>query len=195
MGYNIFRDDMLELTRRMTPERSSIFRIAGAYVDETGYITGTFNTSMLKLPADERNKNLKLAKTVPFSKTNEELIMHEIPGKGLWDADMYKLLMGLRECELKNDALLDVFYEIMAEHIGFDGPYALFVYFGSYDIPLKASDKEYMRESESVYNYIICTLSPMAGEYEPAAPVKGFLFPGYYGRAADLSSIYVYNKR
>ena len=35
---NIDREDMLELTRRMTPARSSVARIAGAYMDEEGYV-------------------------------------------------------------------------------------------------------------------------------------------------------------
>ncbi|MFR5732867.1 MAG: adenosine deaminase [Clostridium sp.] len=41
----INREDMLELTRRMTPARSSVGRIAGAYFDEEGYVDGTFNTN------------------------------------------------------------------------------------------------------------------------------------------------------
>ena len=64
---------MLELTRRMTPARASIDRIAGAYFDEEGYVDGTFNTHFLKLSASERAKNLELAKTVLISKTNEQL--------------------------------------------------------------------------------------------------------------------------
>ena len=47
----INREDMLELTRRMTPARSHIDRIAGAYYDAEGYIDGTFNTHFLKLSA------------------------------------------------------------------------------------------------------------------------------------------------
>lgn len=50
------RDDMLELTRRMTPARASIDRIAGAYFDEEGYVDGTFNTHFLKLSASDREK-------------------------------------------------------------------------------------------------------------------------------------------
>ena len=34
----INREDMLELTRRMTPARASVGRIAGAYFDEEGYV-------------------------------------------------------------------------------------------------------------------------------------------------------------
>ena len=62
----IHREDMLELTRRMTPARSSISRIAGAYYDEEGYIDGTFNTHFLKLSEAERKRNLELAKHLRF---------------------------------------------------------------------------------------------------------------------------------
>ena len=60
----INREDMLELTRRMTPARSHIDRIAGAYYDAEGYIDGTFNTHFLKLSTAEKTKNLELAKAV-----------------------------------------------------------------------------------------------------------------------------------
>ena len=74
----INRDDMLELTRRMTPARASVGRIAGAYFDEEGYVDGTFNTNFLKLSASERTRNLNMAKTVLISKTNEQLKEYRI---------------------------------------------------------------------------------------------------------------------
>ena len=37
----INRDDMLELTRRMTPSRNCFARIVGAYMDEEGFEDGT----------------------------------------------------------------------------------------------------------------------------------------------------------
>ena len=45
----IEREDMLELTRRMTTKRTSMTRIAGAYMDQDGFVDGTFNTNFLKL--------------------------------------------------------------------------------------------------------------------------------------------------
>ena len=55
---HIDREDMLELTRRMTVKRSSMTRIAGAYMDREGYVDGTFNTNFLKLsPADKEEKS------------------------------------------------------------------------------------------------------------------------------------------
>ena len=73
----ISREDMLELTRRMTPARTSITRIAGCYVDRDGEFDGSFNTNFLKLSGSDKARNLKLAKAVPFSDTNQNLIKYE----------------------------------------------------------------------------------------------------------------------
>ena len=59
---HIDREDMLELTRRMTVSRNCFSRIAGAYMDEEGFIDGTFNTHFLKLSGSEKEKNLNIAK-------------------------------------------------------------------------------------------------------------------------------------
>ena len=46
----IDRNDMLELTRRLTPERSSVGRIAGAYFDAEGYVDVISATLILLFP-------------------------------------------------------------------------------------------------------------------------------------------------
>ena len=53
----IDREDMLALTRRMNVKRTSITRIAGAYIDREGFVDGTFNTRFLKLSAPERARS------------------------------------------------------------------------------------------------------------------------------------------
>ena len=62
----IDRDDMLELTRRMTVARNCFDRIAGAYVDEMGEVEDTFNIHFGKLSASEKTRNLAIAKAIPF---------------------------------------------------------------------------------------------------------------------------------
>ena len=74
----INREDMLELTRRMTPARTSFTRIAGCYVDADGDFDGSFNINFLKLSASEKTKNLAIAKTIPFAETNTKLKKYEI---------------------------------------------------------------------------------------------------------------------
>lgn len=47
----INRNDMLELTRRMTLSRNCFVRAAGAYIDDEGYIDNTFNVSFKNMSA------------------------------------------------------------------------------------------------------------------------------------------------
>ena len=47
----------------------------------------------------------------------------------------------MNECGLKNDALMDTFYDIVMESYRSDSEYAILVFHGRYDIPLKAADK------------------------------------------------------
>lgn len=188
----INREDMLELTRRMTLSRTSFTRIAGCYVDSTGDFDGSFNTNFLKLSPPEREKKLKLAKAIPFSETNVNLKKYEFDQGAQDPGSVWQLLMAMRECGLKNDALLDTFYDLVMEHYCADAEYAILVFHDSYDIPAKASDKERLWESEELFTYMICAICPLEGEYEPGNPECGFLFPAFTDRSGDLNHIAVF---
>ena len=188
----INREDMLELTRRMTPARSSVARIAGAYLDEEGYVDGTFNTNFLKLSAGERSKNLNLAKQVLLSKTNEQLQEHKVSPAMRKPGSIWQLLDGMLESELKNDAFSDLLYELIGEVFRPGYPYACFLYFGQYDVPVKGTDRAWLEGSEEVYKYILCSVSPLAGKYEPGAPLFGFLYPAFRGRSTDRAYVNIF---
>ena len=143
---NINREEILALTRRMTVKRTSMTRIAGCYADAEGFIDGTFNVNFLKLSPAEREKNLELAKTVPFAQTNQNLKRYVFPESE--QGGMRQLLMGIWDCGLKNDALLDVFYEKVTEVYQTEQEYAVYLFHDRYDIPAKAKDKERLGESE-----------------------------------------------
>ena len=93
---------------------------------------------------------------------------------------------------LKNDALLEIFYELIGEKYHAQKPYAVRILHGSYDIPIKAKDKESLWESEEVYKFIICTFCPLHGDYEAGPPECGFLFPAFTDRSADVHGVMVY---
>ena len=188
----INREDMLELTRRMTPARSSVARIAGAYYDEEGYVDGTFNTHFLNLSAAERTKNLNMAKTVLISKTNEQLKEYKIPADERKKGSIWQLLDGIKESELKNDAFMDILYELIAEKFHPGYPFSCFLLFGQYDVPVKGSDKEWMEGSEEVYTYLLCCISPLVGEYEPGKPKCGFLYPAFRSRTTNDEYINIF---
>lgn len=188
----IEREDMMELTRRMTLKRTSITRIAGSYMDADGEIDGTFNTNFLKLSNGDKEKNLTVAKAIPFSATNKNLKRYTFSGQAMGPGSVWQLLQGMRSCGLKNDALMDTFYELAAERYRSDHDYAILVFHDRYDVPVKAADHERLWESEEVFEYIICAFCPLAGDYEPGKPECGFLFPAYSGRSADLKRIDIF---
>lgn len=188
----INREDMLELTRRMTLARTSFTRIAGCYVDKDGELDGSFNINFLKLSTAERTAKLKIAKEIPFSETNVQLKRYEYPDSMRKPGSMWQLLMAMKECGLKNDDLMEMFYDIVMEHYHSFSPYAILVFHDRYDIPAKASDKERLWESEEMFEYIICAVCPLTGEYEPGSPEWGFLFPAFTDRGGDLNHIHVF---
>lgn len=188
----INREDMLELTRRMTPSRTSFTRIAGCYVDSDGDFDGSFNTNFLKLSGAEKTRNLEIAKAIPFSETNKNLTQYEFNEQEQTAGSMWQLLMAMRECGLKNDALMDIFYDVVMEHFHMDEGYAVMMFHDRYDVPRKAADKERLWESEEVFEYLICAICPLSGEYEPAMPVCGFLFPAFTDRCGDLNHVNVF---
>lgn len=84
-------------------------------MDEEGFIDGTFNTHFLKLSGSEKEKNLNIAKTVPYSNTNVNLKNYRLDQGARKPGSIMQLLEALRQCELKNDALLYSLYEYIGE--------------------------------------------------------------------------------
>ena len=190
----INREDMLELTRRMTPARTCFDRIAGAYINDMGEVEDSFNVHFGKLSGSEKSRNLALAKAIPFAKTNEQLKEYTFSEKAKGKDSIYTLLRAIQQCGLKNDALMEILYEQIADGFPVDYEFATFVFHGTYDVPIKAKDKESLWDSEEVYDFIICTVSPMAGEYEPAEPVFGFLYPAFSDRSGDEEKIDIFHE-
>ena len=189
----INREDMLELTRRMTPARTCFDRIAGAYINDLGEVEESFNIHFGKLSGSEKKRNLELAKTIPFSETNVQIKEYEFPKKARSKDSMWQLLQGMKQCGLKNDALMEIFYEQIADGYPVDYETAVFVFHGVYDIPIKGKDKESQWESEEVYEFMVCTISPLKGEYEPDTPVWGFLYPAFSDRSAEPDKIDIFH--
>ncbi len=88
----INREDMLELTRRMTPDRTCFDRMAGAYMTADGEMDDTFNIHFLKLSGSEMRRNLELAMAVPFGRTNDQLKEYVIPENLKGKESIYQLL-------------------------------------------------------------------------------------------------------
>lgn len=190
----INREDMLALTRRMTVKRTSVTRVAGAYMDSDGYMDGTFNTAFLSLSPGEKENMLAIAKTIPFSDTNSQLKQYVFAEEAKRPGGIRQLLEAIKSCGLKNDALLETFYEVIGERCSMDRAYAVYVFHDRYDIPAKAADHERLGESEFMFEYMICSICPLIGEYEPGEPEAGFLYPAFVDGGAVVDCIDIFQK-
>lgn len=194
----INREDMLELTRRMTPERNFMIREAGAYYDEEGFLDNTFNIRFRNLKVSDMKKNLELCKTIPFAASNDQLVEHLIRDEHMGPLSMWQVLEGLLTCGLENDLLLEPYYEELAkaycQERKVNGDFAVLLFYGTYDVPGKASDKSYLYDGENVYSFLIGAISPVDGDYEIGKPEFGFLYPAFADRAAAINLIDIYNR-
>ena len=68
----------------------------------------------------------------------------------------------------------------------------MYLFHDRYDIPAKAKDKERLGESEQMFEYLICVISPVTGDYEPGEPECGFLFPAFFDGGAALNCVDVF---
>ena len=74
-----------------------------------------------------------------------------------------------------------------------EGDYGIYLFHGAYDVPVKGKDKEWLEGSETVYEFIICAICPVTGDYEAGEPAWGFLYPSFVNRCEDRDHIAIYN--
>ena len=69
--------------------------------------------------------------------------------------------MGLRESRLKNDDLMDTFYDMIIDSYDYVGNYLILIFHDAYDVMTKTSDNDKLDESEEVYEYLLCAICPV----------------------------------
>jgi len=68
----------------------------------------------------------------------------------------------------------------------------VYVVHDRYDVPIKTADHERQWESEEVFEYLICVICPVSGDYEPGKPECGFLFPAFVNRSSDENFVNIF---
>lgn len=208
------RKELSEIKSQYTLENCGILRLCGCYVDgERNKIT-QFNENFLNLPEEEKHKYFDI-----FKKT-----LSGTPGKNLIDmkfnVDAYAnegartFLMNLRDSGLKDDRLLDEFYDRIINNYSYVGNYLILLINQVYDIPTVTTDNIEMEDaSDEVYSYILCSIchvnlsKPGLGYDEEDnnfhdkkqnhmvdVPDVGFLFPAFNKRSADEDMTVFYTK-
>ena len=209
------KKDQGELKKQFNRKKQCLSRICGCYFDIDGQKRLTYGSSFLNLPEEEDLKYMKILSSVVSGRIGRVLHNCAYDTKEEMHGDMHRLLMGLRDSELKDEGLLAAFYDVMIEHLPKEGNYLLLLAYGMYDVPKKGDDGFLQRdESETTYTYLVCAVCPVkladsALSYNEAnnsiesrlrdwiveLPERGFLFPAFTDRASDIHTLMYYAKK
>lgn len=205
--------DVLELKRRFKKEACTFTRMCGCYVSVDKEKITKISETFLNLEDEEFYKYLEIAKKTLSGKIGNNLVELNFPNEEEKAGGRQQFLMGLRDCKLKNDDLLDTFYDMVIDNYDRVGNYLILIFHDAYDVMTKTSDNSKLDESEEVYEYLLCAICPVeltkpALGYREAEnrigarirdwvvgmPETGFVFPAFTERSTDIHSVMFYTK-
>lgn len=207
------KKDILELKKRLNKTDCSITRLCGCYVDGNKNKVLTLSETFLNLDDDEFYKYLDLSRKCLSGAVGNNLLQLPFPMEEEAPGGRQQFLMGIRESALKNEELLNRFYDLVIEHYDYVGNYLILLFKDAYDIITKTKDGLKLDESEEVYDYLLCALCPVTlskpglgyredenrigariRDWVVGAPDTGFVFPAFSDRSSDIHSLIYYIK-
>lgn len=208
------KKELNEIKSQYTLEDCGILRLCGCYVDgERNKIT-QFNENFLNLPEEEKHKYFDIFKKTLSGTPGKNLVDMKFNVDAYADEGARTFLMNLRDSGLKDDRLLDEFYDRIINNYSYVGNYLILLINQVYDIPAVTTDNIEMDDaSDEVYSYILCSIchvnlsKPGLGYDEEDnnfhdkkqnhmvdVPDVGFLFPAFNKRSADEDMTLFYTK-
>lgn len=207
------KKDILELKRRLTKNNCTFSRICGCYVDVDKNIVTTFGETFLNLPDEEFYKYLDIAKGIFKGKLKDNMLNLELSEEAKKENDMQQFLLAIRDSGLKDENLLEAFYDRVIDNYDHVGGYLILLYRDAYDVITYTSDNNKIDESEDVYEYLLCAICPVNltapglaySEEENGiinrirdavvgAPDTGFVFPEFTDRKEDRDTMLFYTR-
>lgn len=210
----MIKQEVNEIKRLYTPNRCSITRICGCYVDGEKNKKTEFKEAFLSLPEEEIFKYFELLRKTLSGSIGKNLLDLEFPLAAEEVGGTQEFLQRLRDSKLKDDTLLSEFYDKVIGNYEYVGNYLILLIHDAYDVPGKTTDGLTMDDaSDTVYEYIMCCVCPVnlskpglsynaeANEFHNRIrdwivemPQIGFLFPSFNDRGSDIHGTLYYTK-
>ena len=201
-----------EIRRHLRRERSNITALYGCYVNENKEIISSFRQSTGMMPENESDKYFALLRRTLSGSLGKNLIDITFKTAQVADSEEHKLLMDLRKSQLKDEALLQQFYQKVIDSVVMEENYLILLACDTYDVPFKSKDDSFQKDnSDETYTYILCAICPVKQtkanlHYVPeeklfhdgamnqmvSAPALGFLFPAFDNRSTNIYNALYY---
>lgn len=202
------KKEIKEIKKQFTHDNCNITKISGCYVDVNKDIKTVFSETFLCLPEEETFKYFEILKKTLSGQKDKNII--DLP---FVNTENQKMLLDLQKSELKNEKLLNQFYNKVIRSYDFLGNYLILLVYGAYDVPGKTNDQRTIEDSDEVYSYILCSMCPVEltspgisyyteenvfknrlRDYIVSKPLNGFLFPAFNDRSSDIHNLLYYSK-
>ena len=208
------KQEISEIKKLFTPKNCSITRICGCYVDGEKNKKTQLKQAFLALPEEEMFKYFEILRKTLSGTLGKNLLTLDFPLATESEGGTQEFLLKLRDSKLKDDTLLEEYYDKIIETYEYVGNYLILVIHDVYDVPGKTSDGIEMDDaSDEVYEYILTCICPVnlskpglsynaventfqnrIRDWVVGVPETGFLFPAFNDRSADLHSTLYYSK-
>lgn len=209
------RKEISEIKKLFSAENSIISTICGCYVDGDKNKKAMMHEALMSLPQDEIHKYMAIFKKSLTGMPGKNLMNMEFADADLEVTKSQQMLMDLRDSELKDDALLEGFYDAVIEGFNTADNYLILLVYGVYDVPGRTSDGLVMDDaSDEIYRHILCCICPVKlskpglsynseqnGFHERIRdwvvdmPAMGFLYPAFNDRSADVNALLYYSSK
>lgn len=207
------KKDILELKKRLKKDYCTFTKMCGCYVNSEKNTILKFRETFLNLEEDEYFKYLEIAKKVMSGTIGNNILELNFPLNEFSVNEKQVSLVKLKNSKLKDDNILDEFYNSVIENYDYTGNFLILLFHDAYDVITKTKDNLKVDESEEVYEYILCAICPVSlskpglryfeeensikariRDWVVENPSNGFVFPAFINRSTDINSVMYYTK-
>ncbi len=206
------KNEINELRKLFTLEKCGISKVVGCYVNGDKVKLANIDELFGVLPEEEQHKYFEIFRKSLSGQTGKNLLNMEFNETS--KDEQRDFLIRLRDSELKDEKILDEFYDKVIESYNYVGNYIIILAYQSYDVPSITSDNmENEDASEEVYRFVLCSICPVElskpgleyfeventfhnseRSYMVGLPDMGFLFPAFTERCEDRDRLLLYTK-
>ncbi len=208
------KKEINEIKKQFAPEKCTITRICGCYVDGEKNKKTELAQTFLTLTEEENFKYFTIFKNTMSGTLGKNLLNMEFPMEQEKEGGTQEFLLRLKNSKLEDSSLTEQFYDKVIETYNYPENYYIILIYAAYDVPGQTEDGiENDDASDYVYDYILCSICPVklteAGlcynersnsiesrirDWVVTAPIHGFLFPAFNDRNTDIHGLLYYTK-
>lgn len=209
------KKEISEIKKLLNKDKCHITRLCGCYVDAEKNIKTTIKQAFHSLEDEEMFKYINIFRGSLSGTIGKNLINLEFPNEQEAEGGTQHFLMQLKESRLRDDGLIQEFYNRVIENYEYGENYYIILAHAAYDIPTITSDNvEQEDASIYVYEHLLCSICPVKLEKSGLcynaeantietrirgwlvdAPAHGFLFPAFNDRNTDIHAMLYYTKK